>query len=518
MVQPRLSRRAMLTGLPAALAAPQARAQQAGRQRLRIAMPTYPEALEPVLRTHTPLYRTVHNSFDGLLRAAPQAPGGVRPALATEWQRRGDTVLELTLRDGVVFHDGRVMTAEDVVFSLGPTRLRGPGGRGDTIAGGFLSTLQSVEAIGPMAVRVTTKDADPLLEKRLAAWSAQIVSKAAFEAMGGWEGWARAPVGAGPYAIAEARMDQSIRLRAHDAYWAGRPRWESIEYRVVPEAASRVNALLSGEADLAVDLSPDQRAEIGRHPACEMLGGPITSIRMVNFNAFYAPLRDPRTRRAMSLAVDRDAIIGALWDGRVDVPRGFQFPEFGDTYIADFPAPRFDPDAARRLLREAGYAGEPIEYRIFSGYYTNEVPTAQVLIEMWRAVGLNARLRIVETIGQMYEQPINGLLNSSQTVQLPDPLGMMWRSYGPGGIFHTTLGIWRNAEYDRLGAALTRESDPATRRTLHRRMLEISVEEDPVAVILHTNSVFYGARRGLGWRPGRTLTMDFGPLAAEEWA
>lgn len=508
MAQFRPSRRAVLAGLPMALAMPATRAQSAGGARLRIAVPTYPDGLEPVLRSNTPHYRTIHNCFDGLLR---QAPDGVRTALATGWQRRDGRTLDLTLREGVVFHDGRTMTVEDVLFSFSPTRLLGPAGRGETVAGAFTGTIERVEAIGPMAVRVTTKDTDPLLEKRLAAWSAQIVSRAAFDAAGGWEGWARAPIGAGPYAIAEARTDELLRLRAHEAYWGGRPRWESLEFRVVPEATSRMNALLSGEADLVVDLPPDQMAEVERHPELEVLGGPITSVRMVNFNAFYEPLRDPRVRRAMSLAVDRDAIIGALWGGRVEVPRGFQFPVFGETYIADFPAPRFDPDAARRLLREAGYAGAPIEYRIFSGYYTNEVPTAQVLLEMWRAVGLNVQLRMVENFGQMYQAPIDGLINSSQTVQLPDPLGMMWRSYGPGQLFHTRLGIWRNEEYDRLGTALTRETDGAARRAMHRRMLEISVEEDPIAVILHTNGVFYGARRGLGWRPGNTLTMDFGP-------
>jgi peptide/nickel transport system substrate-binding protein len=477
---------------------------------LRIAVPTYPDHLDPVMRAITPLYRTVHNCFESLLRMDLDT-GALKPGLATSWQRTSPTTVAVTLRDNVRFHDGTIMTAEDVAFSLGPTHLLGPGGQGVTAAKDFLDTFASVEVTGPLAVKVTTKAPDPLVLQRLGAWTSQIVSRKAFDAAGSWEKWGQAPIGTGPYAIAEVKTDSRLQLKSHKDYWGGRPPYDALEYRVVPESSSRLNALLANDVDIAVDMLPDQIAAMEKSGTLDVVGGPISAIRLLAMDTTGPVLKDPRIRQALSLAIDRKVISDTLWAGRVSVPNGLQYPAFGDTYIEDFPAPRYDPDMAMRLIKEAGYSGTPIEYRSFTSYYTNEVPTAQVLLEMWRAVGLNVNLTIVENFQQLLRKPINAIFNTSQTMQFPDPVGLMWRSYGASGQYQRLHGIWKNDEYNRLGKVLIESLEPEQRRAAHKRMLEISALEDPPVVILHSNAVFYGRRKGVQWQPGTTLNMYFGP-------
>jgi peptide/nickel transport system substrate-binding protein len=373
----------------------------------------------------------------------------------------------------------------------------------------YLSTLESVTATGPMTVRVTTKAPDPLLEQRLAGWCAEIVSRRAFEAAGDWDRWALAPVGTGPYRVAETRTDVRLLLRRHDAHWAGPAPWESLDFRVVPELGSRVAGLATGDIDIAVDIAPDLIAQVERGGRVVVKGGAIPNTRYISFDIGHPLLADVRIRRALSLAVDREAIVESLWAGRTRVPNGFQAQDFGPLYIADFPKPRHDPAAARALLREAGYRGEPIPFRVMPNYYALEVQTAQVLVEMWSAVGLNVRIEPVEGLSQVRRQPIQAMWNESTVMAYPDPLGMALRTHGPNGSYQR-FTRWRNAELAEITARLAVETQMEKRRALHRRALEIFDHDDPPVMLLHDNAVLYGVRRDLAWEPsGSSLIMDF---------
>ncbi|MBR0665134.1 oligopeptide ABC transporter substrate-binding protein [Roseomonas hellenica] len=505
------------TALAAAALTPlsgSARAQPSAPSGLIIAMPTHPEVLEPVLGNNLPKLRSLPNLFDGLLAIDARDGVRIRPALAERWRRVDARVLEFDLRRDVVFHDGSPMTAEDVVFSLGPERGRGPGGAGRTVTPQYLSTIERVETTGPHAVRVTTRAPDPLIEQRLAGWSAEIVSQRAFRAASDWDRWAAAPVGTGPYRMAESRTDVRLLLRRHDRHWAGPAPYESLDFRIVPELAARVAGLRTGDFDIIVDVSPDLIPEVERDRRFLVAGGSIPNVRFVNCDIGHPLLADARIRRALSFAVDREAIVAGLWVGRTDIPRGFQSPAFGAMYIEDFPYPRHDPEAARRLLREAGYGGAPIPYRVMPNYYPLEVQTAQVLVEMWRAVGIAVRIEAVEGLSQARRLPIHAMWNESTLMFYPDPLSMASRSHGPGGVFQRALTRWANPEFNGIAAALETEGDLAPRRRLHRRALEILDHDDPPCVILHNNAVLYGFRRDISWRPGSSVALDFRRPAA----
>lgn len=511
-----LNRRTLLAmgaagGLLAATGFPFTRARAAERRTLRIGMSGFPPAVEPVLYVHTATRRVAPQMFDTLIAFEQTEEMPLRPALAERWERVSGKALRLFLRQGVTFHDGSPFTAEDVAFSLSPEHLLGPDMSGRSTAMQTLDTIEGVEVVDSHSVIVHAKADDALLEKRLASWGAEIVSKRAFEAAGSWDKWTAAPVGTGPYRIVSQSLDVNVVLASHDAYWGGLPPFAGIEFRVIPELASRMNALAAGEVDFITDIPPDMFAEIEKHAGLQVAGGPVQNIRFLAIDKTGPILEKVGVRRALSLALDRKTFIEALWQDRLPIPNGFQFPSFGEAYIEDFPALAYDPDLARQLLRESGYNGETITYKLLNNYYPNQVAGAQIMIEMWRAVGIKVEIQMMENFAQIKAKPTHAIYDSSSTAIFPDPLAHAWREFGPHGTLPSS-DAWSNEEYFALGEKLKETADSNARRPLLRRMLEIVGEDDPPCVILHGSGQFYGKRADIAWVPGQTLDLNFGPF------
>lgn len=452
------------------------------------------------------------------------------PGLAEAWRRVDARTLDLTLREGVRFHDGREMTPEDVVFSFGERLFGTQGATGEgrsTVLAGSAGKepppevvavarrtypgLERIEILDRRTVRFVNRTPDVTLEGRIAQSVGAILSRAAFAAADSWLAWARAPVGTGPYRIAEFRPDALLVLEAHDAYWGGRPPARRLRFVEVPEVSGRVNGLFAGEFDFACDIPPDQIAVVERNPRFEVLGSPINNIRKFAFDKTHPVLADARIRRAMSHAIDREAIVQTLWAGRTRIPRGMQLESYGEMYLADWENPRFDQAEARRLLREAGYRGEPIPYRLLNNYYTNQVANAQIAVEMWRAVGLNVQIEMRENFSQVTARtPGRALRDWSNTSIFGDPVAGILRSYGPRTEAER-IGEWTNAEFDALVPQLEAETDMARRRAQFRRILTILEREDPGYIVLHHAAAFTAKRRDIRWRASSGWAMVFGP-------
>lgn len=476
------------------------------------------QALRPVLEpvASAPLrsiaLRTIQSVFEGLLGIDYLNDMRVQPVLAERYRRIDEQTWEFTLRPDVRFHDGGVMTADDVVFSLGPERMTGPQALGRVERMIYQSNLGEVTKVDDRTVRVSSLRPSPTFEAELASWGAQIVSQAAFRRAKDWQSWIVAPVGTGPYRITSFQPDQSLQLRAHDAYWRGRPPLAGVRFLAAPELAARLNGLYAGEFDIIADVTPDQIATIEARKGLRVVGGTTTVVRLVNFDAANNPqLRDPRLRQAMSLAVNRELIVETLWLKRNAVPNGFQFPTFGALFDEKRRGVAFDPDKARQLLKESSYRGERIAFRTTGSTYTLEMATTQVLVEMWQAVGINVGIETVENFSQLFKRPGAGLYNYSTAQLYPDPVSDFWRSYGADSQVQRVEQSWSNDEFNRLGAVLASSSNTEERRRAYQRMLDIFEWEDPAAIILSNNSLFYGMRDDLNWKPYPAYNMDFGP-------
>ncbi len=460
----------------------------------------------------------------------------MRPGLAESWRRIDDATLELTLREGVRFHNGDLLTAEDVAFRFSPALAFGdtrPVVDGKTLPHAFSAIvgqgskklpdeippvarrlfpgLDRVEVVDRRTVRFINATPDVTLEGRLSAAGAEIVSRRAVDEAESWLAYARKPVGTGPYKIREFRPDVSLILDAHDEYWGGRPPVKSIRILEVPEVSARINGLLAGEYHFACDIPPDQIGVVEGNAGFEVVGGTILNHRITTYDNSNPVLRDPRVRLGLAHAVDRQAIIDGLWAGRTRVPRGMQWEFYDDMFVADWRVPEYDLAKARQLLKEGGYKGEPIPYRLLNNYYTNQVATSQILVEMWRQVGVNVEITMKENWTQIRDRStVRGVRDWSAGAPFNDPVGAIVSNFGPNGAAQQA-GEYRNAEFSQMCVILETSGDRPLRRKAFRRMLEIAEREDPAYTLLHQNATFTAKRKEIRWKAAPSFAMDFRP-------
>lgn len=482
--------------------------------------------------------RVFHSIFETLIdydRQKPNLPQ--KPALATAWKRIDDRTVELTLRQGVTFHNGDVMTAEDVIFTLSPERFgqlpeqeaarkegktlfattasqasdgKVPPAEVAAVARRAWPNLERVEKVDERTVRFVSKVPDPTLEGRISRYGAEILSKRAYQAAASWLDFARKPVGTGPYKVVDFKPDNVLVLEAHDTYWGGKPPIKQLRFVVVPEVASRVNGLLSKEYDFITDIPPDQIRVVEANKEFEVVGGPITNHRLMVFDKNNGPMRNPKIRQAMTHAIDREGIVAALWGGRTGVPAGLQWEYYGDMYLADWTVPKYDLALAKKLVQEAGYKGEPIVFRVLSNYYTNQVSTAQINIESFRQIGLNVQMEMKENWQQIFNKESGPRMvrDWSNSAPFPDPVSSIVNQHCQNGQ-QQQVGEWSNEEFNALCTKLETSTDTAVRRATFRRMLEIAEREDPAYTVMHQSAIFYGKPKNIHWQWSGLQSMDF---------
>jgi len=458
-----------------------------------------------------------------------------QPMLATEWKRIDDQTVELKLREGVRFHNGDEMTAEDVVFTFSRERMFGetePKNRSTIKAFEAIPTprpgkelppevpavarrawpdLARVDIVDKYTVRFVNATPDVTLEGRLLRYGSDIMSRRGWEEAASYLDWARKPVTTGPYKVERFTPDTELLLVSHDDYWGGLPPLQSIRFVEVPEVASRVNGLLSGEYQFACDIPPDLIGEIEGNAGFEVQGGTILNHRLTVFDKNHAQLADPRMRQALTHSIDRQAIVDSLWAGRTVVPAGLQWPYYDDMFHADWSVPEFNPELAASLLKEAGYKGDPIPYRLLNNYYTNQNATAQILVEMWKAVGLNVQIESKENWAQIMERgETRAIRDWSNSAPFNDPVSSIVNQHGPNGQ-QQQIGEWANAEMNELCLFLETSLDRPARRNAFRRMLEICEREDPAYTVLHQNATFTAKSKAITWQASPAFAMDFGP-------
>ena len=527
----KLSRRVTL-GLAGAASLPRFAIGQAdNRPSLTIAVQkiSTSNTLEPMREQSNVGQRIFYTFAETLTDHAWTGDLSLKPGLAESFKRIDSRTLELKLRQNVRFHNGDGMTAEEVASSFGPERMwtgssvdtRGmwtnttpgltskvPPPEAPKIAMAAYPNFERMEIVDKYTVRFVNKVPDATLEGRLTRNTGVIFSQRAFAEAATWLDWARKPVGTGPYRIVAYKPDVELVMEAFDDYWGGRPPIKRLRFVEVPEVASRVNGLRAGDFDFACDMPPDQIASIESNPRHEAVGGPIMNIRLTIFDKHYPALKDPRVRRAMTHAVDRQAIVDALWSGRTKVPKGLQWNFFGPMLLGDWSAPAYDPKLAMSLLKEAGYDGAPIPYQMLNNYYTNQLQTGQIMVEQWKAVGLNVSLEMKENWAQILGRfPGRGICENSSSSWFNDPVASL-SAYTPGGQTWEA-GQWENDEMIGLMSALQDGTDMDKRRATFRRMLTITEREDPVYNVIHQNATFTAKRRDYKWRPAQSFVVDF---------
>jgi peptide/nickel transport system substrate-binding protein len=497
-----ISTRRDLAVLAAAALLPARLAAQPSRM-LNIGVNRVSTGADPAFDVGIHQAKVVGEVFQNLLEVDFDNPGRLKPALAESWSRIDGRTVDFHLRRNVAFHNGDEMTAEDVAFTFGPERMQNPDAPTRGELGRYMGPIERVEAAERYRVRVVMRADNPVIEALFAQWAAGIVNRRAYLEAGSFEAWMRASIGTGPYKLRELVPGRHAILEAHDRYWGPRPHFERLVFQVVPEISTRISGVISGSLDVAADIPVDQLRRVQGRREARAVGGPVNNMRAIYLSMRDNPMmRDVPLRRALGLAIDRQRITRALWAGHPTVPEGAQWPTMGALRIEDRDWPHaatFDPDEARRQLAGSAYRGEALNWTLMNNYYINEIATAEAMVEMWRAVGINVRLNVVENRAQVNTAPLDIRNTSMNYDDFPDPFPILGQ-FGRDG-FVPGHRWWRNEEVERLGDEMMSTLDVAKRKAAWRRILRVIEWDDPVIIALHTTAAFHVARTDLEWTP-----------------
>jgi peptide/nickel transport system substrate-binding protein len=448
--------------------------------------------LDPHMSAHVFEITVTLNLFDNLTSRHPD--GKLYPGLATDWKLLSPTTWQFKLRPGVKFHNGDPLTAADVKFSL--ERSYDPNTKGSMVRT-VLTSIAQVDTPNDLTVNCVTKKPDPLLPARLAFYGGQIMPKKYFQTVGD-DGFNIKPIGSGPIRMVEWIKDDRLVTEAYSAYWQGKINAQRVVFRPIPELAPRIAALLKGEVDIMTKLPPDDVDRVAKHPATKVEGALYAGQYGIAVNSKRPPLDNPKVKQALSLAIDRDAIVKEMWRGQGIVCNG-PVAKGDNHYDPNLPPLKTDPSLARQRLKEAGYKGEEIVFESTVGLLSNDKSMAEAVVSMWKDVGINCRLESMESSVRAQhnrEKNFKGVWWVDPTSTLGDPDGMMWRLLSPGGIFD----YWRHPRFDELGDAARYSVDEKFRGQAYSEMTKIFVEYLPWIPILQPVES-YGVQKYVDWKP-----------------
>ncbi len=327
--------------------------------------------------------------FDALTTRDPE--GNLVPALAESWKLIDDTTWEFKLRSGATFHNGDPVTSEDVKFTYEELVLNPDVKSPHTT---FLQTIQEVVVIDDTTFQIKTTIPDVLLPSRVFDLYGSIVPKNYYEQVGD-AGFDNAPVGAGPYKFVEWVKDSHMTLEANEDYWGTVPEFKTLTLRFITDDAARMAAALAGEVDIASNVPASRVEELDSADNMEIRSAPSSRFYFVVMNTTQPPFDDPLVRKAVNLAIDREALVLGVGRGygtpiaSVFIPQTFGFAE-------DI-QPQYDPDQARALLAQAGYAdGFDVVFDSFTGSIVDHSKVAEAIVAQLNEVGIRATLNVAE--------------------------------------------------------------------------------------------------------------------------
>lgn len=360
----------------------------------------YPEAvsvLDPAHDDNTPSQIVIRNIFATLLRNCPETEAPI-PGIAKSWEASDDgTVYTFYLREGVKFHHGRELTAEDVKFTY--ERLMCPEEASvgadmflmvvgvDEFQEGKADEISGIEVLDPYTLRITLKEIDVVLPYTLAEEEAGIVPKEEVERLG--TAFGRNPVGAGPFKLENWIRGAAIELVAFDDYYDGRPYLDRVIFQVMQEEGARVAAFRAGELDIDI-VYPAQYEAYRKDPQFKDLLFEVPELwtRHIHFNLDHEGLSDVRVRQAFNHAIDRKLIVERVLADMAYPAVGW-LPGGSPAFNPELEGYNYDPDRALELMKEAGYGPDnPLEIEIQGGTHPAwGIPIVEVAMPFLEKVG-----------------------------------------------------------------------------------------------------------------------------------
>ncbi len=468
------------------------------RDTLTIAIGAEPESLDPVNMTSAPAATVGEHVIERLIYM--ETDGSLVPMLAESWSANADsTVWTFNIRQGVEFHDGEPLNAEAVAINL--RRFVDP-----DVGAAYaflLGSVQEITAVGEYELELRLAQPFAPILSHLSHSFIGIVSPAQLEGLSPSDA-IEIPVGTGPYVMNAWNRGESITMSVNDNYWGNTPQIENLVFNFIPEASARIVALETGEADAIMAVPPQDAARLDANPDIDVVYETSVRTIYISFNNVREPFTDRRVRLAMNHAIDKQAIVDGLFGGNAFVADAPVVDAvFGHTSVGPY---EFDPDLARELLAEAGFAdGLDVTIHHPTGRYPLDATVAEAVQDMLADVGVNATLETMEWSSYLaftaqppesaeYEMFMLGW----GTVTLDSDYGLFallhTQQWNPNG---NNRGFYSNERVDELLSAARVETDPATREEMYAEAIQL-IWDDAPWIFLYNEGQINASRSDVG--------------------
>jgi peptide/nickel transport system substrate-binding protein len=439
------------------------------------------------------------------------------PDLAASWRAVDATHWEFRQRPGVTFHDGTPLTADDVVFTY--QRARNVPNSPASFQQ-FLKRVKTVSAVDELTFIIETDIPDPILLNELQNF--MIVSRRiGTDAATAEYNSGRKAIGTGPYRYAEWRPGDRLVLARNERHFGTRPEWDRVTYLPIANGGARVAALLTGSVDLINDVPSSDVPRLRSNQAITVSSMESNRIYHIGLDsgrsvspfvtnadgspATKNPMQDVRVRRALSMAIDRGALVSRLMEGLAK-PASQLLPAGSSGTSSQMQPQPFDLAGARRLLTEAGYpSGFGITLHATNDRYPKDAEAIQAVAQMWSRLGLKVS---VEALPRAVFFPRAAKLefsawlggNSTDTGEGLSQLVYLLGTYdGARGFGVGNNGRYSNPELDAILSEASRTMDDKARNVLIGRAYELALGEDVAAIPMYFLLTSWAMRKGLAY-------------------
>ncbi len=409
------------------------------------------------------------------------------PLVAERWENPDASTWRFHLRKGIKFHDGKELTADDVKFSVELAQA-------SPTAKAKVANVTDVVVVDKHTVDVKTQGPAASLLANL-GWI-YILPKADYQARGA-DAFSIKPIGSGPYKLERWDKGQRIVLAAFDGYWGGQKSPARIVLRPIPEASTRFAEFLTGGVDLIQDLPVENVKQVKESKDLQVVEG--KGIRQIFFpmnSKADTPLKDRRVRQAINFAIDREGIVR-------DVLQGFGEPRTGPFGVRQMgynaeaaKAAAYNPEKAKALLREAGFAnGVDFTWNFCRGCWLKDSEILEAVANQLKAVGIRAKLNLIE---------VNQLLGNQNTGNFQVGMIRWSRQYDSDTILagiqaqSTTQKWYGNEELDKLIVKARQTLDKGAREKIYQEIYKVMVD-DPGYIFVHAQDSVWGKRAATDW-------------------